>query len=53
MSSLSRHHRAYSRHHRKTSQQVNPPSNGMDDHNHITDGDFLHDFRDYTSVLAL
>ena len=36
---------------KKTSQQVNPPSNGMDDHNYITDDDFLRDLRDYTSVL--
>ena len=34
----------------ETSQQVNPPSNGMDDHNYIIDGDFLRDLRDYTSV---
>ena len=33
----------------ETSQQVNPPSNGMDDHNYITDDDFLRDLRDYTS----
>ena len=35
----------------ETSQQVNPPSNGMDDHNYITDDDFLRDLRDYASVL--
>ena len=33
-----------------TSQQVNPPSSGMGDHNYITD-DFLRDLRDYTPVL--
>ena len=35
----------------ETSQQVNPPSNGMDDHNYITDEDFLRHLREYTSVL--
>ena len=33
------------------SQQVNPPSNGMDDHNYITDDDLLGDLRDIMSVL--
>ena len=37
----------------ETSQQVNPPINGMDDHNYITDDYFLCDLRDYTSVLEL
>ena len=36
----------------ETSQQVNQPSNGMDDHNYITYDDFLRDLRDYTSVLG-
>ena len=27
-------------------QQVNPPRNGMDDHNYITDDDLLRDLRD-------
>ena len=35
----------------ETSQQVNPSSNGMDDHNYITDDDVLRDLCDYTSVL--
>ena len=35
----------------ETSQQVNPPGNDMDDHNHIADDDFLRDLRDYTTVL--
>ena len=35
----------------ETSQQVNLPSNGMDDHYYITDDDFLCDLRDYTCVL--
>ena len=35
----------------ETSRQVNPQSNGMDDHNYITEDDFLRDLRDYTSVL--
>ena len=36
----------------ETPQQVNPLSNGMDDHNYITDDDdFLRDLRSYTSVL--
>ena len=35
----------------ETLQQVNPPRNGMDNHNCITDDDFLRDLRDYTSVL--
>ena len=35
----------------ENSQQIIPPSNGMDDHNYITDDDFLRDLRDYTSVL--
>ena len=35
----------------ETSEQVNPPSNGMDDHNYITDDDFLLDVRYYSSVL--
>ena len=35
----------------ETSQQVNPPSNGMDDHNYIADDDFLRDLCNYTSVL--
>ena len=35
----------------ETSEQVNPPSNGMDDHNYITDDDVLRDLCDYTSVL--
>ena len=35
----------------ETSQHVNPPSNGMGDHNHVTHDDFLRDLRDYTSVL--
>ena len=35
----------------ETSQQVNPPSNGMDDHNCITHDDFLRDRRYYTFVL--
>ena len=30
----------------ETLQQVNPPRNGMDDHNCITDDDFLRDLRD-------
>ena len=34
-----------------TSQQIFPPSNDMDDHNYVTDDDFLSDLRDYTSVL--
>ena len=36
---------------KETLQQVNPPSNGMGDHNYITDDDFLRDLRGYTSVL--
>ena len=35
----------------ETSQQVHPPSNGMDGHNYITDDDLLRDLPDYTSVL--
>ena len=35
----------------ETSQQVTPPSNGMDDHNYITDDDVLRDLCDCTSVL--
>ena len=35
----------------ETSQQVNPPSNGMDDHNYITDEDFLRGLCNYTSIL--
>ena len=35
----------------KTSQKIIPPSNGMDDHNYITDYDFLRNFHHYTSVL--
>ena len=35
----------------ETSQEIIPPSNGMDDHNDITDDDFLRDLHHYTSVL--
>ena len=35
----------------EASQQIIPPSNGMDDHNHITDDDFLRSLSDYTSVM--
>ena len=34
-----------------TSQQITQPSNGMDDHNYVTDDDFLRDLRDRTSML--
>ena len=35
----------------ETSQQVNPPSSGMNNHNYIANGDFLRVLRDCTSVL--
>ena len=35
----------------ETSQQIISPSNGMDNHNYITDDDFLRDLRDYLFVL--
>ena len=35
----------------ESSPQINPPNNGMSDHNYSTDDDFLRDLRDYTSVL--
>ena len=34
----------------ETSQQVNSPSNGIDDHNYITNNDFLRHLCEYTSV---
>ena len=35
----------------ETSKQVNLPSSGMDDHNYITDNDFLRDLHDCTCTL--
>ena len=34
-----------------TSQKIDLPRNGMDDHNYVPDGDVLRDLRDHTSVL--